>query len=90
MGAFEEQVRDKILEEIRAERERQIDEMGYDGQQDLLKSPEDWITLIMIYLAKAAGAPMYGEPREIWDKRLVQVAALCIAAIEAAAENDWG
>lgn len=73
-----------ILDEIDAENTRQIAE-GYDAQHDDAHSLRDLAEHVieraqMAYVAADAAAP--DREVAVYEKRLIQTAAICIAAIK--------
>lgn len=73
--------RAEILAAIEGERAHQIEKWG--GRiHDSEHSPNDWIAFICRYTGKAQQA-VENEDREDLHHRLIQVAALAVAAIEA-------
>ncbi|MBF6588896.1 MAG: hypothetical protein IVW57_00010 [Ktedonobacterales bacterium] len=77
-----------VLAEIAAERQRQP-ARGWTVEHDRGHDAEEWIAIIAGYLDRAAGvsasAPAaVGRPAALllWRRRLIQVAALCVAAVE--------
>jgi hypothetical protein len=90
---------DKENKRIRAELRKAIDEVleerafqdkKWGRSHDVEHTPEDWVAILTVYLGKVAyETPLYqhGPPRkEILRKRLCQVAAIAIAAMEATGE----
>lgn len=71
---------DQILVEVKAERQRQDKQWG-GYAHDSGHSKNDWIALIAKHAGKAAFCPE--EDDEGWTQRMVVVAALASAAIEA-------
>ena len=79
---------ENILQEVAEERERQID-LALEGDTDafdLDNTQNDWIAFITAYAGRAA-EKCYRNHREGLDFRvmMIKVAALAVAAIEAAA-----
>ena len=68
---------DKVLEEIKAEREYQ--EKRWGTANDDLNTSNDWITYIVKYVGKGYTFPFTAVA---FRKSMVQVAALAVAAIE--------
>jgi len=69
-----------ILQEIKAERKRQ--DLKWGGpENDDKKSPQDWHRIIADYNSWARNMGMMNSPDKR-RKRLIQIAALCVAAIE--------
>lgn len=75
--------KDCIFEQIQAERERQ--DMKWGQGIDDASHFHDWITYITAYLGKAYTYPMYPSN---FRKRMIQVAALAVAAVEALDRKD--
>ena len=80
----------EVLEEIRAERVRQVVEVipriAWDdrGDHDRGLSRNDWLALIQAYTGRAAqGSWRNSREGEGWRKNLVKAAALIVAALEA-------
>ena len=76
------------INEIIHERNFQTARWGTD--HDKAHSIQDWATILTVYLGKAAShVPPYTDPKDpkkdiqAFRKRLVQLAAICVAAIEA-------
>ncbi len=67
-----------VLDEVKQERERQ-DAMWGGPDHDNYHGPDQWCCLLMERLGKAADM---GISRDTFRRRLVQVAALAVAAIE--------
>lgn len=72
--------RDSIIEEVIEERKHQDEKWGGSVHDDL-HSGSQFINLIKSYVEKAIAAGRYNRKQKM-RKRLVQVAALVIAAIE--------
>ena len=78
---------EKILGDVLAEREFQRQKWG--GDLDLQHTPNEWATILLVWLGKLASEiPPYKEhsdplSREAYQKRLTQIAAICMAAKEA-------
>lgn len=76
---------DRILNEIRVERERQI-ALAHGGNTkafDEANSRNDWIAYVNAYIGRAA-AKVFKNEREACEFRanMLKAAALCVAAIE--------
>jgi len=69
-----------ILKEIAEERARQDQIWGGPEHDDEHNVP-GWISLIRIYMDKAHSA-LYGAGNKTYRRRMIQVAALVVAAIE--------
>ncbi|MHA2063141.1 MAG: hypothetical protein ACXABY_02050 [Candidatus Thorarchaeota archaeon] len=74
---------EKILEDIRKEREYQVEKWGNDF--DDKNTANDWVTYITMYAS--AGARMDASPEE-FRTAMVKVATLAVAALEAIDRND--
>ncbi len=78
-----ENKRRAALDEILEERTYQTQRWGVDETD---KTPADWLAIIVVSLGKAAQElPIYGRKgyiKERFKKRLIQIAAICMAAIE--------
>lgn len=72
--------REAHLKAIEAERERQFDLPGTEG--DSRKSPAEWLMTICSLLGE--GYPRSGIPpsRTDFERSLVKAAAVCVAALE--------
>lgn len=68
---------EKILSEIKAEREYQQGKWG--DEFDSKNTPNDWVAYVAIYLGRAVTLPWN---KEVFRTSLVKVATLCVAAIE--------
>lgn len=70
----------------RVAEERTYQKQRWSPDHDSTKTPEEWLVLLEVYLGKAAQeAPAYKGPaynRESFRKRLEQLGALAIAALE--------
>ena len=73
--------RDAIVAEIMAERQRQICDHGYHVYADSGNDRNDWVAYICAYVGRAAACKKNKD--EDYRKRMVKVAALAVAAIEA-------
>lgn len=77
---------DKIFEQIKQERERQIMEKDFDTTFDSWNSVNDWVAYSVAYLGRVTDC--YRNQREGFDsteekqKMLLKAAALIVAAIE--------
>jgi len=73
-----------VIGDILKERNHQLKRWG--PGHDEMHGPSEWVTILNIYLGKAAmESPLYqGDSYrdERFKKRLVQVAAICMAALE--------
>lgn len=68
-----------LLSAILAERKRQ--RTLWSDQHDREHTGEGWVTLLALYLGKLAQAEFGGGPRQ-FEERLIQIAALAMAALE--------
>jgi hypothetical protein len=78
-------LQDGILQDIVEERERQRRVVA-GAQQDSERSPGDWVGILALWLGKAAQeTPLYrgSFSRRMFRSRLIQIAAICLAALEA-------
>ena len=84
-------LQESILEEIIEERERQRT-MVADTGEDKRNSPADWIGKLVIWLGKAAQeTPLSrgkGFSKTMYKNRLIQIAAICVAALEVLDDRD--
>lgn len=75
----------KTLDAI--ERERSYQRSQWDLEHDRQHTPGEWAALVAIYTGKLAEAvinmPFFTGGREEVRRRLVQVAAICCAALDA-------
>lgn len=75
-----------ILQAIVEEREKQRHIVA-TAEEDRLKPPGDWIGTLTIWLGKAAQETPLSRGRAyspgMFRKRLIQIAAICLAALEA-------
>lgn len=73
-----------VYDEIKAERERQDQQWG-GTEHDREHPPDEWVMLIKAYLDKApTGSELaHTNYADEYRKRLIQVAALAVAAVEA-------
>lgn len=82
--------RDSILKEIVAERERQLVDVA-GAEADIQRPATDWVGVLSIWLGKAGQeTELYrgrSFSRTMFRSRLVQIAAICVAAIEALDER---
>lgn len=69
-----------VIEEVQAERERQDEQWGGPDHDDE-HSAEKWCDLVYEYLSRA-WQTRHLQPSDGYRKRMVQVAALAVAAIE--------
>lgn len=70
--------RQSILDEVKAERERQIQLWGKD--HDNSHTINDWVSIIAMYAGKAIAFKLTSEDRRYL---MIQVAAIAVAAVEA-------
>ena len=72
-----------ILEEIVAERKHQDEKWG-GPEHDDKHGIRDWLSFIVVYLGKGVNRDAeWGRKLSISRYALIQVAALCVAAVEA-------
>jgi len=71
----------RILTEILSERDRQREKWGGDFEDDIRKDPIDWASDIQAY-ATWAKQMMRMRSHEKYRKRMMQIAALAVAACE--------
>lgn len=76
----EDEVARKVLDDVLHERGYQRNRWGTG--HDVLHSHFEWVTILTTWLGKAASSAIGGD-RVGLRKRLVQVAAICLASIEA-------
>ena len=83
-----------ILQEIKSERLRQINECKHGGDTnafDKTNTPNDFVAYITTYAGRATQKVKSNEKRgEEYRTNLIKVAALCLAAIETYDESQWG
>ena len=82
----EDVVRRDALDAVIREREHQ--EKRWDNNHDAAHSPDEWVVILARYLGKAAAeTPAYNgeafQDTERFKKRLTQIAAISVAALEA-------
>jgi hypothetical protein len=68
----------QFLDDLRAERDRQIGQWGGDGH-DSLHNPYDWTVFLTKFVGRAAAAAMDGDDGE-FERTMVKIAALAAAA----------
>lgn len=68
-----------LLTQILTERQRQ--RTIYSDQHDMEHDGAQWIAVIAMLLGKAAAAELGGGPKD-YERRLVQIAATAMAALE--------
>lgn len=68
-----------LLSAVLAERNRQ--RSLYSDQHDREHGGADWVALLTMYTGKLAAAEFGGGPKE-FEKRIIQVAAVALAALE--------
>ncbi len=71
---------EKIIEDIIDELNRQ-EVCEYDSS-DFLNQTNDWVSYIIAYLGRAADCFRNKNDCEDYRKRLIQVAALCVRAVD--------
>lgn len=74
-------IRQRILYEVREERTRQQDELGYAIDHDAGHSPAEWVALLARYVGRAGDAGDVADA-PAYRRRLVQIAAVAVAAVE--------
>jgi hypothetical protein len=74
-------IRQRILSEVREERTRQQEELGYALDHDAGHNPADWVALLARYVGRAGDGGDVGDALA-YRRRLVQVAAIAVAAVE--------
>lgn len=79
---------EKVLQEIRDEREYQ--KKRYDQAFDDANTPNDWVSYITTYAGQAGTATRNDRTLENFRKMMVKVAALAVAAVEAADRGAAG
>lgn len=70
----------RVLDDVLKERDHQ--RKRWSVEEDVLHSHCEWVTIVATWLGKAGSAARGGDTFTL-RKRLVQVAAICMAAIEA-------
>lgn len=81
----------QAIDEILKEREYQMGR--WDTEHDKKHSKEEWLTILVVWIGKAAhyvfpyAAVADRESKVGFRKRLIQVAAICLAALEAMEES---
>lgn len=70
-----------VLNEVAAERSRQNQKWGGPTADDARKTPEDWCLDIDAYNTWACQMHRMGSP-EKYRRRMIQIAALAVAAVE--------
>ena len=76
---------DKVLEEIKAEREYQIEKWGTDADVKL-NTPNDFVSYISHHASKwfnGGFEPYNSDVVDAYRKQMIKVAALAVAAVEA-------
>lgn len=71
---------DKILEEVKIERQRQIDLPG--SEYDLVNGVNDWIAIAGHYLTQDCTRKGITPTRQDFHSSLVKAAAVIVAALE--------
>ncbi len=70
-----------VLDAVLSERLRQVLDKGFGAEDDDQHSTDEWLTLLSHYVLLAAGAAGAADgPR--YRHRLVQIAAVSVAAVE--------
>ena len=76
--------RTEALAAIEAERERQIEVIGYDAGHDATHTPTGWVAIIAHELGAVADRSLNAGSDTYWTQRaLIKTAAVCVAALEA-------
>ena len=75
-----ERISQRVVDDVLQERSYQRGRWSIET--DVLHSDCEWITILSTWLGKAASVARGGD-RPTLRKRLVQIAAICMAAIEA-------
>lgn len=76
----EEEKRKQILKKVHTERNRQVEEEGWDAQHDDEHNPLEWVGLFSVYMGKIADGD--------WSPKSIKDCAIKIAAI-AVALAEW-
>lgn len=71
---------DKILEEVKLERQRQADVAG--SEYDLVNTPNDWVATAGHYLLQDVNRKKVVPNRAHFHDSLVKAAAVIVAALE--------
>lgn len=71
---------DKILEEVKIERQRQADVAG--SEYDLVNTPNDWVAIASHYLLQDVYRKKVVPNRAQFHDSLVKAAAVIVAALE--------
>lgn len=72
-------ISDRVVEEVLKEREYQREK--WTVEHDVQHTPLEWLAILATWVGKASAAAIRGD-RAGFRKRLVQVAAICMAAVE--------
>ncbi|MEZ5934858.1 MAG: hypothetical protein R3F54_23570 [Alphaproteobacteria bacterium] len=72
---------DRILEEIRRERDRQDEKYGGPDHDDS-HYPGDWCLILSKYLGRAAAETIDAEPDAAFRDNMIKIAAVAVAAIQ--------
>ena len=72
---------DRILEEIRRERDRQDEKYGGPDHDDS-HYPGDWCLILSKYLGRAAAETIDAEPDAAFRDNMIKIAAVAIAATQ--------
>jgi len=89
-----DEIAKQVLDGVLAEREYQRQRWG--GPHDLQHTPGEWATILLIWMGKLASEiPPYKDhtdpaSRQAYRKRLRQIAAIAMAAEEAALKSSAG
>lgn len=73
------QTADSVFAEIQAELDRQRVEWG-GPEHDDVHDARDWVQILMVQVGKMAGSLLEG--RQSPRRRLIQIAAVCVSAVE--------
>ena len=72
---------DRILEEIRRERDRQDEKYGGPDHDDN-HYPGDWCLILSKYLGRASAETIDAEPAAAFRDNMIKIAAVAIAATQ--------
>ncbi|MGI9449784.1 MAG: hypothetical protein ACR2QH_03940 [Geminicoccaceae bacterium] len=72
---------ERILDEIRKERERQDDKYGGPDHDDI-HYPGDWCLILTKYLGRAAAETIGGSDETAFRDAMIKLAAVAVAATE--------
>lgn len=75
------------LREVLFERKYQL--RRWSTEHDKGHIPSEWIAILSVYIGKAAmETPLYGRTAAGFRKRVVQIAAICLAILESMESNN--